>query len=839
MASYTGYDMATGQQKPALPTGFSYDSNGGVVDAQGYPVQIDAGGNPVPPEGSGVTGYDANGFPQYSTAGLDLSHKPAERSMAEIAATGGLIKAADGDPMGAVETIATGGTVDMLNKSGAGDAIMDPISGGVSKGTGYVSGVTGIGGGSGSGGGQTALAQSEVANPKNQANLTYARALDEATRASGYRGPEAITAGQILLPDQLQRANYWNSTPTAAESVDATGKMRRANTTDVEKVAPATVTAINTNIPAPKLGDAARTDAVTVGKVQADPLADALRAEQIRAASNIATAPSAVKPTMQAGQADALRDALAVASQARGNERAGARREAILASQQGGLAAALKAAALGAQEEQAKRTATAEALGNIRSQDVASSQARQQIEAQRVALQANLDAAIAQGNTAAINEIKKQQAAFEVQARTAEVQAGLTQQGTMADVAKANLGVESTRALANAAATNTAAADYAKSLNAAAENAAARQTATNVTNAQAAQAQAEANMARAAAIEQQNVANTQAARTQNAANALDAAKTNAQLEVEAERTRQSGTTSALNTGNVSAQTGVNAANTVVDANKSQSAANASSDAATKALIGAGITAAATAYGGPAAGAAANKVVSSDEDEKKSDARVKADISPVGTGTATYDELEEGTRQMHPQQMADTRRAFDAIDRGDMAPTPNSRDWARFFGRNAGADFGTIDTAYALKKAAMRGEQTSDERTKREVDNLDSDQIQDWGDKATQLPVTYRYKPGIGDDGKDARLGVLAQELESTGPIGKILVHKDEQGVRSVDYGPAALMMGKAAFDRATEARDLARALTSAASGMPSRRADSRHLAPALALEASRSRKAVR
>ena len=136
---------------------------------------------------------------------------------------------------------------------------------------------------------------------------------------------------------------------------------------------------------------------------------------------------------------------------------------------------------------------------------------------------------------------------------------------------------------------------------------------------------------------------------------------------------------------------------------------------------------------------------------------------------------------------------------------------------------------------------SDERTKREVDGMDNQDIQDWADRATELPVTYRYKPGIGDGGKDPQLGVLAQDLEKTGPLGKINVHKDEDGVRSVSYGPAAFMLAKAGFDRATEARDIALALQYAADGRPTEREDTSEFGPALALAASRAerRKEVR
>ena len=86
---------------------------------------------------------------------------------------------------------------------------------------------------------------------------------------------------------------------------------------------------------------------------------------------------------------------------------------------------------------------------------------------------------------------------------------------------------------------------------------------------------------------------------------------------------------------------------------------------------------------------------------------------------------------------------------------------------------------------------SDERAKEAVEKMDDKQLSHWADKVTNLPITWRYKPGVEDNGEDAHVGVLAQQLEKTGPLGKLLVHEGPDGLKRVDYGQAALMLGVA------------------------------------------------
>ena len=91
---------------------------------------------------------------------------------------------------------------------------------------------------------------------------------------------------------------------------------------------------------------------------------------------------------------------------------------------------------------------------------------------------------------------------------------------------------------------------------------------------------------------------------------------------------------------------------------------------------------------------------------------------------------------------------------------------------------------------------SDERAKQEVASMHPAEMEHWASKVN--PITFRYKPGFEDGGQDPHLGVSAQQLEQSGPLGRLMVHHDpETGMRKVDYGALALMLSKAALEKAT------------------------------------------
>jgi hypothetical protein len=480
---------------------------------------------------------------------------------------------------------------------------------------------------------QTALAQQTVAPVNEQSQNLYNQALLNASAAKNISAPSAVTSQAVTGPTVRDAPTAYATDATGnmrsyeaalAAAADSTARQQQAATTDVNRVAPAVVSEVNTGVSADTLAPAATTDRVGVERVQTSGLSEDLRAKEIAAAEGIGTAPSAAMSQFQAGQSQVVRDQLAMAERARGSERAGARREAMIAAGAQGAQGNLAAASLAASEEQAKRVAAAAALTGIRSQDVTSSTNAATIKAQQANLQAQLDAAISQGNTAAINAIQSQQATLDLEAQKASVSAGLTQQGTQAGLATANLSAEQQKAVADAAARNKAAADYAASVNTAANQAAQNQTSASVTNAgattkaaadyatatnTAAQNFAAANTATSqsnASLTQKQASDTmtaeQAAKTATASNQLAAGVANAGNDLATKQLQTTGSNAALTTGVNATNTQADTSRTVVDANKSQSDASAKRDAA---LIGAA-----------AVGAAALSDVRAKEDIKK-------------------------------------------------------------------------------------------------------------------------------------------------------------------------------------------------------------------------------
>jgi hypothetical protein len=284
---------------------------------------------------------------------------------------------------------------------------------------------------------------------------------------------------------------------------------------------------------ADKLGPAAQTGA-SAGQVDSGTAAlegDRARALQIGAAQDIRNSPGAAAAQFKAAMAGIEAAQLGAAGQARGAERAGARREAIIAMGQQGGQAAQAAAAESAREETAKRVAAAGVLGQVRSGDVSTAGFRQQA----ADLQAQLTAAIAQGNTAAVNQIKQKQADLDLAARTTTAGNTLEAGKTAADVAAGNVARGMQGQEFNAGATTAAAAANAAAGNTRAEQEAARQTALNEGNVTRGLGQEESGLTRGVGQEESGLtrgvdvatgnANREAGALQFGANATNTANT--------------------------------------------------------------------------------------------------------------------------------------------------------------------------------------------------------------------------------------------------------------------------------------------------------------------------
>jgi hypothetical protein len=655
-----------------------------------------------------------------------------------------------------------------------------------------------------------------------EANNVYQQALGQAASANAIQAPQAINPQSIdaslvnqgaynvatnQIPTQVSdassRLQTYNATLGMASNA-AVNNLSKADVTKAQAAPAAGVGNVSTEINAPTIGPAAQTGATDVERTTLNPMADDLRDQQIRAANAIAQAPSAAMSQFQAGQSQVVKDQLAAAAGARGSDRAGARRDAMLAIGAGGAQQNLSAAALSAQEEQSKLTASSAALGGIRSTDVTSATNAAAVTSQQQDLQAQIDAATAQGNTTAVNQLKGQQATLTLQAKQAQVQAGLTQQGTQAGLATANLSAQEQTNLANAAAANASANNYSSAANSAYANLAANQTAVSQANAAAttgasaantnaynaalqttataqtaanqfnaslAQSQEQANANRAAGLATTNASGINAANTANASNDLAAQTTTGNQQLTAEQLKQQAATANLNTANAAIGSQMTGAENVIGADNSDQTLKRQGQAQANAGLLGGIG---TVFGGYAA--ASGK--SSAPDGPTSDERAKTDLSSVGSGRISF---------------ADQYGAQMASEYG-LTPASASPYGAVGGKPKASLSGGGGNTSAAGSVIPALISKISDERTKNQVDRMDD---KDVVSQAEKFPlVTFRYKNGVEDGGAYAHVGSVAQGLEKAGPLGKMVVSEGPDGFKRVDYGALAYVTAKAALAKA-------------------------------------------
>lgn len=757
-----------------------------------------------------VIGQDAKGNPVYQN-----QPNAASLVVSSSAATSGQTPLGTSTP---ITTAPTGSGLATAGSPGTGPAAA-PSSGGNSvpwlynekngllgTGIGGDNGLLGtglLGNGKGSANpNQYGVAQGLVGPTNAAAGAAYDAAMEQAQAASQSAAPGPINTPNIAAA-QLDANAYNTSAPTTAYASDATGAMREytaaqakaalnsPNSQAAQAVSqanlalPANVSSVNTDIQAPKIGPAAQTGLVTVGNTELSPSATALQGQELQAANNIANGPSAAMSQFQAGQSQVVKDQLAAAAAARGSDRAGARREAMLNIGASGAQQNLSAAALAAQETQSKNVAASTALQGIGSQALTAATTQANITSQQQQLQAQLDAAVSQGNTAAINSIQAQQAQLGLQAQTASATAGLGQQATMASLATTNMAAANQNAQYNATAANQAAANYAAAQNAAmaqnsqtqtgvnqanagatnaalaaytgaqntaGQNYAAQAAQTSQANVQTALAEQQANAARALAANTTNVTNENAANTANASNALSAAGQNAGNILALDQVRNTGTTSALGAA-------TNALGPQVQGN-SQELGALNSDTTITTQKDAGVMGMVSSAVGAYAGGKKDDGKNDDgkNDDTTSDERAKVDIATVGGGSPSY-------ADKYGQMLSDA--------------------------------YGNTATANPY------GGTLSDERTKREVDRMGMDGVANFTRKAPA--VTFRYKPGIEDGGAAYKAGTLAQGVEAAGPLGRMFVDERPDGLKEVQYGPMAHFEAKGAQHTADRALAVASA----------------------------------
>lgn len=234
----------------------------------------------------------------------------------------------------------------------------------------------------------------------------------------------------------------------------------------------------------------------------------------------LGTAPSKAEALLNAGLDKTAKKQLSMAAGAKGSERRGARRAAMLAIGDQGADAAQQLAALRADEMERGRGALSQM-----------EQHKETLKQGVLSLQAQIDSAAARGDADAVNRLKAQQA--EMTARASEVNAGADNTRSEADTQRQQRADEINAAAADANAQAKAGYNFKaqegnvdREMRAADANAG-RTTAASMADAAAANARAESLARRRDETDQQYATRVQAWQEANAARDMDTQKTNA------------------------------------------------------------------------------------------------------------------------------------------------------------------------------------------------------------------------------------------------------------------------------------------------------------------------
>jgi len=414
----------------------------------------------------------------------------------------------------------------------------------------------------------------------------YQRAKDLWDRSAAFKTTGDIRDINITAPEAAGPERMTANDPGAIERAYAAQVQRPEDVVlgqlgDVERVAGVDLAASRDVGP------------VGVSKVN---MADTT-ANQLLTDAAMGNAPSAAEAQLRAGLDKTAQLQLGTAAQARGPERAGARREAMLAIGQGGADVANKAAELRAQE-------MAEARGALAGFTTSGAQLLQQANN----LQAQIDTQIAQGNQAEANRLTVEQGRLRQQAQ--EINAGATNSRTMneaelrAGISRGNIDASTMVALNNAQGANNANLANAAASNVRGENLARRQDETDEAYAARLFAHGQAGADRALDVNKTNAGFTR-----------DKDKTQINTQIQEEQTRQQGQgiagSQAQGAGN--AQTAIGGAKLDADTRKyeaDKNRENQQKDARTQTKL---------------------KIV--DTAIKYSDERLKDDIEPEDSGDA--------------------------------------------------------------------------------------------------------------------------------------------------------------------------------------------------------------
>ena len=283
----------------------------------------------------------------------------------------------------------------------------------------------------------------DVAGPSAAAALTYGEALAAAGKAGAYQGPREIIPTPQQTPSLDTTSADYNVTKGSAVGYDPA---LATATTAADKISD-----VNTKITAPTLAPAPTAVAGQIAQTDFNPSANAARDQQLAAIQAMQNAPSAATAMYQQALQQTAAQQMGMVNQARGAERAGMRREAMLGLGTQAMNATQAAAAASATEEQAKRAAALQGLYGLRGQDIGIATQEYLANVERMKRSAELSTDVSKSNAELEAKAAIERAKMGLTADTSTVEADLAQQRTKAaaittdatlgtDISKTNAG---------------------------------------------------------------------------------------------------------------------------------------------------------------------------------------------------------------------------------------------------------------------------------------------------------------------------------------------------------------------------------------------------------------
>jgi hypothetical protein len=231
--------------------------------------------------------------------------------------------------------------------------------------------------------------------------------IDAAT-AEAYRRALGLPPSHVVDPTYDKPELQADTEPGAvnAAQIARPGSTQVDQASDGDIAAPSKITydASYNPVEARDPGRASMEDETTIDHSKVDGSALALRGQQLSAAESAKNAPSSAAAQFRAALMAAQEAQLGAASQARGADRGGARREAVLGIGRDALQGAEKSAELAAREQQAKNDSYANTLAGVSGHDVDVATSDAQLDSARALQQGIISSARARSNVVEANK---------------------------------------------------------------------------------------------------------------------------------------------------------------------------------------------------------------------------------------------------------------------------------------------------------------------------------------------------------------------------------------------------------------------------------------------------